>query len=278
MRPVRNRSAGPAIPLCGLCFALSTLGLADVAEAQPTGATARPDPACAKEARRTPGQENTGGRLEAHVLNPSGEYAQIDTTLALKTVGVLTHGSPEEKLKVVAQIRKQPEKYAPPVFYLLSNVLFQMGDKDEAAFWFYAGQLRARFDANRCAEPSARAAVAELNDQYGAIINKYVFMEKPSMLDDLVPRVVDWDRKTAHNYDHRWINLHGMDAVMSAMGHAPPTALSLPKEQWDQVAERTRSDYLAGFRMMKEMMKTPEYRKALERLKSREAHGKRRSQ
>jgi tetratricopeptide (TPR) repeat protein len=278
MRPVRNRSAALAIPLCGVCFAVSTLGLAGVAVAQPTGATTRPDPARAKEARHTPGQKNAGGRVEVHVVKPSGEYAQIDTTLALKTVGVLKDGSPEEKLKVFAQIRKQPEKYAPPVLYLLSNVLFQMGDKDEAAFWFYAGQVRARFDANRCAEPSARAAVSVLNNQYGPIINRYTFGEKPAMLDDLLPRVVDWDRKTAHDYDHRWINLHGMGAVMSSMsskgGASPLTALSLPKEQWEQIAERTRSDYLISFRKAKEMMKTPEYRKAEERLKSLEAQGK----
>ena len=196
------------------------------------------------------------------VIQPSGEYAQIDTTLAKQTMQVLAKGSAEEKLKVITQIKKAPDKYAPPVFYLLSNVLFQKEDKDEGAFWFYAGQLRARFDANRCADLSARQAVSVLNQQNGPPINEYTFHNLP-MLKELIPKVVEWDKKTAHNYDHRWINLHGMNAVVSGMGLAStPTALSLPKERWEQIAEQTRSDYLSGFH------------KAMEMMNSREAHGK----
>lgn len=36
-------------------------------------------------------------------------------------------------------------------------------------------------------------------------------------LEELVPKVVEWDRKTPYNYDHRWINLHGMDAMLSGL-------------------------------------------------------------
>jgi len=42
-----------------------------------------------------------------------------------------------------------PENYAPPVFYALSEALLVRGEKDDAAFWFYAGQIRTRFDAHK---------------------------------------------------------------------------------------------------------------------------------
>ena len=70
-------------------------------------------------------------------------------------------------------------------------------------------------------------------------------------LAELVSRVIEWDRKTAHDYDQRWINLHGMNIVL--MGLDKKTSpdqtipLSLPAEQWDRIAEKTRADYRDGF-------------------------------
>src|SRR5215831_8856005 len=106
-------------------------------------------------------------------VKPVGEYAQIDTRLTIEAIEHLGKGSANEKEEAIRQIKAGPDKYAPPAFYALSYVLLQRGDKDDAAFWFYAGQLRARFDANRCADVSAREAVAVLNQQFGPPINEY---------------------------------------------------------------------------------------------------------
>jgi hypothetical protein len=133
------------------------------------------------------------------------------------------------------------------VLYELSRTLFSLGQKDEAAFWFYAGQLRARFDANRCSDISARQAVAVLNQEYGTPINQYAFQDL-SKLESLIHRVVEWDRSTPHNYDHRWINLHGLEATLSAMGEESSNKpLSLPSEQWETIAENTRKKHLENF-------------------------------
>lgn len=192
-------------------------------------------------------------------VKPAGEFAKIDTRLANETIQVLNSGTAEEKRKTIAQIKARPENYAPPVFYALSSALFSNGEKDDAAFWFYAGQVRARVDANICADASARQAVSVLNRQYGAPINQHAFQDIPK-LEALVSRVVDWERKTPYNYDRRWINLHGMKAVMSGMGTQSPEAsaapLSLPREQWSDIAEKTRVDYLSNFRNGMSQMKS----------------------
>jgi hypothetical protein len=84
-------------------------------------------------------------------------------------------------------------------------------------------------------------------------------LERLAKLEELVPQVVEWDRKTPHNYDHRWINLHGMGAVMSGQdvdnSGDKPAALSLPEEQWIEIEEETRVEYLAGFREAMVQMK-----------------------
>ena len=92
--------------------------------------------------------------------------------------------------------------------------------------------------------------MGELNEEFGPTINQYSMQNIPK-LELLIPRVVAWDRSTPHDYDNRWINLHGMNAMISGLSSddatSSPPALSLPKDQWDAIAEKTRADYLKGF-------------------------------
>ncbi|MDB5936337.1 MAG: hypothetical protein JWQ01_3681 [Massilia sp.] len=193
------------------------------------------------------------------IVAPTGEYAKIDVRLAQDTIKVLSSGSAQEKDNAVALVLAHPENYVPPVFYAMSAVLFDLGKKDDAAFWFYAGQLRARFDANRCLDISARQAVGVLNQTYGTPINQYALKDM-TKLEALIPRVVEWDKATPHNYDARWINLHGMGAVISglspASSPAAPVAFTAPKDTWDAIAEKTRADYLSGFQTFVAQSKT----------------------
>ena len=195
---------------------------------------------------------------DTRTVTPQGEFAKIDTRLANETIQILAKGTTEEKRNVIAKIRANPENYAPPVLYVLSNVLFANGKKDEGAFWFYAGQLRARVDANICVDSSARQAVSVLNQNYGTPINQYTFQNIPE-LEELIPKVVEWERKTPYNYDRRWINLHGMDAMMSGLGaqskDTSQASLSYPKDKWNEIAEKTRTDYLSDFRQAMTQMK-----------------------
>ena len=195
---------------------------------------------------------------ESIPVAPNGEYAQINTHKGIDAIQTLIKGSAAEKQEVIARVTAQPQNFEPPVFYALAQALFQNGKKDEAAFWFYAGQLRGRFDANRCADISARQAVTVLNQTYGTPINQYTFQDIPK-LEALVLKVIAWDKSTPYNYDHRWINLHGMNAMISGLSpkdaSVQTAAVSLPKEQWPAIAEKTRNDYLSAFKQAMESLK-----------------------
>lgn len=198
---------------------------------------------------------------DTKTVTPQGEFARIDTRLANETMQILTKGTTKEKRNAIAKITANPENYAPPVLYALSNVLFANGKKDEGEFWFYAGQLRARVDANICLDSSAKQAVSVLNQNYGTPINQYTFQNLPK-LEELIPKVVEWERKTPYNYDRRWINLHGMDAIVSGFGaqskDTSQASLSYPEDQWNEIAEKTRTDYLSGFRQVMTQLKNKE--------------------
>jgi hypothetical protein len=176
------------------------------------------------------------------VVEPTGEHATIDTALARDAIAGLLDADPEVRRRVAELVELEPERVAPPVLYALSEVLLDQGRPADAAFWFYAGQLRARFDARRCTDPTAAAAVDALNERFGGPIDRFAFTD-PDRLRRTVIRAVAWDRRTPRHYDHRWIALHGMSAYLGSDG-----PLSVPAEEWEALAARTRAEYLEGLR------------------------------
>jgi hypothetical protein len=172
-------------------------------------------------------------------VRPAGEHAEIDVARQNSAVAALFGAEQAWRAQTVAAVLAAPQTYPPPALAALAAVLFAEGRRDDGAFWFYAAQLRAHFDANRCADETVEGAAAILAQRYGSEINKYMFAD-PERLRETVGRVVAWDRATPHDYDHRWINLHGMGAFT---GSGP---LSRPESEWDVIAEQTRREYLQG--------------------------------
>ncbi len=173
------------------------------------------------------------------VVNPTGEHAEIDVSGEAETITAL-HG-PDPSATVEA-VLAAPHRHTPPVLYALAAALFAGGRREEGATWYYSAQLRARFDVERCADPTVEGAVAILRERYGEPINRWAFTEARAQLRTIVERAVAWDRATAHDYDHRWINLHGM----GAFGVSPGEPLSRPEAEWPAIAEQVRTDYLTG--------------------------------
>ncbi|MGI5125873.1 hypothetical protein ACQEVB_03560 [Pseudonocardia sp. CA-107938] len=170
---------------------------------------------------------------------PTGEHAEIDVAGQAETIAAL-HGP--DPAAAVEAVLAAPQRHTPPVLCALAAALFAGGRHEEGATWFYAAQLRARFDVMRCADPTVGGAVAILRERYGEPINRWAFTEARARLKVIVERAVAWDRATPHDYDHRWINLHGM----GAFGVDPGAPLSRPEEEWPAIAEQVRADYLRG--------------------------------
>jgi hypothetical protein len=178
-------------------------------------------------------------------VHPPGDFAEFDTVATLDLLKQLKSSDEKTKTKAIEQIKSAPGKVAPPALCAMSNELFHQGEKDDALFWYYLGQLRARSDANKSNDVSARQAVAVLNSQYGPLINKYAFRNtkvdyKKNLADikAIAEKVVDWDRKHPREYDPRWISLHGMGAFVNNKVDFEP------KDKWDQINEQTRVSYL----------------------------------
>lgn len=121
------------------------------------------------------------------------------TGLAL--VSVL--GAPAQDLTKLSidQLRSGIEKQHPLGYYILAGKLFAAGKKDEAVFWFYAGQLRYRVYllVNRDKlDPSGDPALfASFSEEIGKPLNEYAFGDIPQ-LAKTIDAVVAWDRSHAN--------------------------------------------------------------------------------
>jgi hypothetical protein len=187
-------------------------------------------------------------QVKEHIIPPSGIYKTIDVKRHNDVIRSLNSGNDQLRQQAVDAILGNPGYYNPPVIYALSRVLFNQGRKDEAAYWFYVGQLRARYDANLCLDVSAKQAVAVLNNEYGPDINKYAFQDM-DRLERTVKKVVEFVRANDENYDHRWINLHGISAMISGMGDKDEEKKELtePRAKWPAIKKKTIEDYYNGF-------------------------------
>lgn len=192
-------------------------------------------------------------------LDPVGEYAEIETTVSLKALENLQSRNRKVVEKTLVHIIENPGKYVPPVLYCISNYLFLMGEKERAPFYFYLGQLRAIYDANRCTDKSAQSAVEVLNQEFGLIINEYTF-KNLDLLKETVEKVFKYDAEIPYEYDHRWINLYGSNAMRASLsGESDTTKLSLPESDWEKIHADTRKNYKEGFeRAMAQLEKESE--------------------
>jgi hypothetical protein len=180
-------------------------------------------------------------------IKPKGVFKEIDVARHNQVIEILNGKNKKLKQQTVDSILKNPNFYNPPVIYALSRELFNQDKKDDATYWFYVAQLRARYSVNLCMDNSAKQAVSVLNGEYGPDINKYAFQDIDK-LQKIVTKVVDFVRTNEENYDHRWINLHGMDAVLAGMDDKSEyKELSQPKDKWSEIKKKTVDDYYNGF-------------------------------
>ena len=187
------------------------------------------------------------GNAQTIKIEPKGIFKEIDVARHNTAIETLNGKNTELKQQTIDSILKNPNYYNPPVIYALSRELFIQDKKDEAAYWFYLAQLRARYDANLCMDNSAKQAVSVLNNEFGPDINKYAFQDIDK-LEKTVTNVVDFVRANEESYDHRWINLHGMDAISSSMDDkSEKNELSQPKKKWKKIKLNTVDDYYNGF-------------------------------
>ena len=100
------------------------------------------------------------------------------------------------------QIIDRIETKHPATYFLLAKRLFVEGEREEAVFWFYLGQIRYRsyLKLNPKLDPSGDPALfSSLFEVVGRPINVYAFGDIPKLIDT-IDRALEWDGSHADTY------------------------------------------------------------------------------
>jgi hypothetical protein len=101
-----------------------------------------------------------------------------------------------------AQLKSNIESSHPAAYYILASKLFAAGERDEAVFWFYAGQLRYRFHLTAHPDLPADgdpALFASLSEVAGRPINEYAAGNVDGWADAM-QRALDWDEQHENGF------------------------------------------------------------------------------
>ena len=177
----------------------------------------------------------------------SSSIATKDIEKSNKMLELLGNKNKKKKQAAIDSVLANPNSFNPTVTYLLSNIVLEQDKKNEAMFWFYLSQVRARVDANICKDNTAKQAVSILNMTYGPAINKIAFLNLDT-LKVIIEKVVAFTKLNEETYDRRWINLHGMDAVISGLDKdSKQNQTSEPFDKWADIKKTTVESYYNDF-------------------------------
>jgi len=180
--------------------------------------------------------------LQAQQVTNKGVYAEIRIDDQNRTMKQLY--DVKTRNATVDTIFNNIGHYNPPVMYLFSQALFLNGEKESAIEWYLYAQLQAMYDANLCADNTAKQAVLILEENSRPVLGEFLKMNK-KMVKDAVVKIVALFSELPTDYDRRWINLHGMDSFAGAFGDTITTTpkLSAEAEMWPKIKERTIREF-----------------------------------
>jgi len=99
-------------------------------------------------------------------------------------------------------LREGIENRHPSAYYILAAKLFNEGERDDAVFWFYTGQLRYRTLLGckpDLAPDQDPALFASLNETVGRPLNGYAFGDVDE-LGTTIEDVLEWDAEHPNGY------------------------------------------------------------------------------
>ena len=136
-----------------------------------------------------------------HMICRMGLLALLACLLAATAAAQVDRSADFNKL-TVEQLKAGIEQQHPAAYYVLAGKLFAGSAKDEAVFWFYAGQLRYRFHlaANPELPKSGDPALfGSLSEVVGRPLNEYAFGNLGQLVET-IDKVLAWDESTDNGF------------------------------------------------------------------------------
>jgi len=195
-----------------------------------------------------------GGPAGAEDVTMRSQRITIDLLKSLKSTandpsGDAFGGSRDELTRLIDAMVQDASLVSPTYLFLASKTAFNLGRLEDAAFLFYAAQLRAKFDLDRYSVPTQSADspaiyLGFLRQTIGDSINPAV-MREPATFAAVVKRLEQWE------------------IVPSPQAFYPEfetkPKLKLPPEQWPSHAASLRKEFMSVFGRQARLLNDREY-------------------
>lgn len=169
-----------------------------------------------------------------------GVYASIEMRHTEEMVRRLGAAYGSDRRMAIREVLRSPSSYMPPVLYALANTLAE-DDSENAIFWYHVGRVRAVYDALRCRDKTAQAALLELRKRLDPELMKNQFYRRDRLVG-LAKKAIDWDSRNPRDYDQRWVALYGKVAAASSGDDAGE--LFVPESEWPAILKRVHDAHL----------------------------------
>lgn len=181
-------------------------------------------------------------------IEAQDEYARIEVEPSRSAMERLRSPDAAERSRALDEVLAQPSRYNPPVLMAMSAAVFERGDPEQGVFWYILGNTRAVADAQILTDRTAVPGVMTLRAVFGQPLKAYLIAH-PDVEWTQTQRAVEWDRTHPVQYDRRWLSLHGMRAVQSALAaqEGKPDGvdeITVPQEKWAAMDEENRQAML----------------------------------
>lgn len=181
-------------------------------------------------------------------IDAQDEYAQIEVEPSRSAMERLRSPDAAERSRVIDEVLAQPSRYNPAVLMAMSAAVFEQGKQEQGTFWYILGNTRAVADAQILTDRTAVPGLMTLRAVFGQPLKAYLIAH-PDVEWAQTQRAVEWDRTHPVQYDRRWLSLHGMRAVQSALSaqEGQPDdvdEITVPQEKWAAMDEENRQAML----------------------------------
>jgi len=177
-----------------------------------------------------------------------GVYASIDLRPTQEMVARLSVAYGGDKREAIREVERSGGSYNPLVLYALANALIE-DYSERAIFWYHVGRLRAVYDALRCRDKSAQAALLELRKRLSPAVASNQFYRRDRLVS-IAQKAIDWDAANPRDYDQRWVTLYGKVAASSDGKN--DGELFVPESEWPAILKRVHESHLESVRKFAE--------------------------
>lgn len=136
-------------------------------------------------------------------------FADKDTALSSESIMKIIEGKDKNKqVRLLNDVLLNDSYIDALGLMLTSGTAYQNGKKEDAAFLFYAGQIRFKSDMKNYTPKgkggnSPAALLGAMSYQLGSVINPEI-MREPVLYANVVKRLTNWDPQYSKDYSPGW--------------------------------------------------------------------------